>query len=152
MDKRRISGATICLAWIGGFGREIFTSRPPGEALKIVWEIISPPSFYLAMVILGIGGFVYFAGPWINSLRPSVKLATLHNDIEEWTKDETGTLAGLLDTDATRLVSRQVLRRKLARIGISLSEDRMDLRAQLPALLLCAKEGDIDAARRINGG
>ena len=61
--KRRAGGATISLAWIAGFGWELLLARPPSETLKLLAEIMSPESFYLAMTILGVGGFVYFSWP-----------------------------------------------------------------------------------------
>lgn len=60
--KRRAGGATISLAWIAGFGRELVT-LPPDKTLDMLGDVISPYSFYLALTVLGLGGFVYFGWP-----------------------------------------------------------------------------------------
>ena len=40
--KRRAGGATISAAWVFGFGRELFTGKPPGEKLEMLWEDYQP--------------------------------------------------------------------------------------------------------------
>ena len=71
--KRRVGGLTISTAWIVGFGRELFVSRTPGDALAMLWEIISPQSFYLMLVVLGFGGLFYFGWPVASLVCPSVR-------------------------------------------------------------------------------
>ena len=65
--KRRVGGATISGAWIVGFGRELVT-LPPDKTIAMLGEIISAPSFYSALTVLGLGGLAYFgwpAGRWV---------------------------------------------------------------------------------------
>ena len=78
--KRRVGGFTISAAWIVGFGRELFISRTPGEALAMLWELISPQSFYIVMVVLGVGGALYFGWPLLGYVRPSLRLRS-HADL-----------------------------------------------------------------------
>ena len=61
--KRRVGGSTLSIAWIAGFGREFFASRPHGKSLAWLWDMISPQSFYLSMTIIGFGGLLYFCWP-----------------------------------------------------------------------------------------
>ena len=60
--KKRAGGATVSLAWIAGFGRELAT-LPPDKTLDMLGDIISPHSFYLALTVLGLGALVYFGWP-----------------------------------------------------------------------------------------
>ena len=105
------------------------------------------PAIYTGALIFCTGAVILLNWDWINAMRPSVKLSALHDDIEEWVKDETAEA----DLDVPREINYLALRRKLERLGIKLASDRSSLRDQLPLLLLCAKESDVGLAKRLSG-
>ncbi len=46
----------------------------------MLWELISPQSFYIMMVVLGFGGLFYFGWPVVGWVCPSVRLRS-HADL-----------------------------------------------------------------------
>ena len=60
--KHRAGGATISAGWLAIFGRELLTLDPE-RTIDVLGNIVSPTSFYLGMVVIGVGGLSYFGWP-----------------------------------------------------------------------------------------
>ena len=54
--NHRVGGFTFSVAWIDDFGRELFIWRTPSEAFAMLWELVSPQSFCLMLLVFGVGG------------------------------------------------------------------------------------------------
>jgi len=134
------AGRLGSLGFLAGDGVSL-VSWATGAGVNTLQEFA--PAIYTGALIFCTGAVILLNWDWANALRPSVKLAALHDEIEEWIKDADS------DVDATRDVSRWALRRKLERLGINLSHDHEKRRDELLLVLLCAKERNISVARTL---
>ena len=88
MDSRlRIGGLTFSVGWLIFVGRELFISRPPGESLAMLWEIISPTSLYLMLGVFGVASLAYFGWPVLGCVFPRIRLLSHVNFFAAITRD-----------------------------------------------------------------
>ena len=105
MDNRlRIGGSTFSVGWLIFVGRELFISRPPGEALVMLWEIISPTSLYLMLGAFGIAALAYFGWPVLGCVFPSIRLRSHANLFDAITRDmeRDDSYKGFVDSEGNR--------------------------------------------------
>ena len=60
----RIGGSILSAGWIGTVAQQ-FIAGPSEKAKEVLEAIIEPQAIYTGLIIIGVGGFLYFSWPYI---------------------------------------------------------------------------------------